>query len=338
MKSPLLPVLIALAVTITAFGQDQIQGWGIALNPAKDCEFQATNGILTITVPGSSEPHDMSAELGSTTAPHVVRPVKGDFIVQVRVDGDFAPGDDSTQGGRTGYTGAGLVAIADGRNYIRHERATLHGEGDEPHPYTNFEIRVDGELERGGTTGDLPTENDKPTWLRLERRGQQLLGSMSQDGVNWTSGEPKELRSAAWNKDEILVGVAAISTSRKPFTPRYSEFSLQQGGKAITADPLGIGHTTATLGVKMPQTESEKQPLGASSLEQKFQEVDASLALEQYRELMRSALQLELSSTRLADDQRSKIRHEVDELRFRAEEIRAQAIKRALATPTAGGK
>src|SRR4030095_207582 len=209
----------------------RVPGWGIAVDPAADCEFKVEGEKLKITVPGSAKAHDLSPELDSTTAPRVVQEVKGDFTIEVRVDGEFQPGDDSTQAGRTGYTGAGLVFFADEKNFIRIERATLHGTGDIAHPYTNFEIRVDGVLERIGNTGDLPTEGDKPTWLRLERRGQQVRGAMSQDGENWTYGEPKIRRSDAWLQNDLEAGVAAISTSRKPFTPIYSGLILPQGEK-----------------------------------------------------------------------------------------------------------
>lgn len=214
--------------------KEPIEGWGVALNPAEDCKFKAENGKLTITVPGSDKPHDLSPELTSSTAPRVVQPVKGDFIIQVRVDGEFQPGAESTQPGRTGYTGAGLVVFADETNFVRIERATLHPQGDEARPYTNFEIRVNGELERGGITWDFPTEKDKPTWLRLERKGQQFIGAMSHDGEHWTSSEPKELRAEAWTRYDIVAGVAAVSTSRQPFIPVYSAFSIQQGAKPNT--------------------------------------------------------------------------------------------------------
>ena len=57
--------------------------------------------------------------------------------------------------------------------------------------------------------GDFKTEAGKPTWLHLERKGNLLLGSMSQDGKNWTKVEPKELRAEAWTKNDIVAGVAA---------------------------------------------------------------------------------------------------------------------------------
>jgi regulation of enolase protein 1 (concanavalin A-like superfamily) len=213
----------------------KIENWGVALDLAGDCEFKAEDGKLSITVPGSAKPHDMSTELLSSTAPRVLQPASGDFVMVVKVEGEFAPGGESTQRGRTGYTGAGLVVFADAENYVRLERATLQSSGEEESPYTNFEIRVDGDLERIGNTGDIPTEAGKPTWLRLERKGNLLLGSMSQDGVNWKEGVPKELRSKAWKK-EVLAGVAAISTSKSVFKPNYSHFSLQSAWVAPKTD------------------------------------------------------------------------------------------------------
>lgn len=204
-----------------------VEGWGVALNPAGDCMWKPAGGKLTITVPGSDRPHDLSPELDNLSAPRVVQPVKGDFIIQVRVDGSFQPGGESTQLGRTGYTGAGLVVFADEDNFVRLERATLQGQGGEPVAYTNFELRVDGKPESFGSTGDLPTQKDKPTWLRLERKGQRLWGAMSHDGEHWSKAVPKELRAEAWTRNDLVAGVAAISTSRQPFAPTFSALSIQ---------------------------------------------------------------------------------------------------------------
>lgn len=208
-----------------AFKKEKIEGWGISLDLAGDCKFESKEGALVVTVPGG-KPHDLSTELNSAKAPRVVRPLTGDFTIQVKVEGEFQPGPDSSQPGRSGYRGAGLVIFADGNNFVRLERATLHWSGEKPQAYTNFEIRVDGELQRIGTTKDAPLDPDKPTWLRLERKGQVLFGTVSQDGANWKALEPKNLNDS-W-KAETLGGVAAISTSRDDFTPRYSELSVKE--------------------------------------------------------------------------------------------------------------
>lgn len=232
MKSYLLVAVCALAVTAYAqepnSGAPAIPGWGTPINPAGDCKFEAKDGKLVIFVPGTAKAHDLGAEASNMTAPRVLQPVSGDFVLTVKIDGEFAPSEESTQQGRTGYNGAGLVVFADENNYVRLERATLHS-GDAAHPYTNFEIRVNGQNERFGTTGDLPTQDGKPTWLRLERKGQEMRGAMSHDGKEWAHGTPKELKSEAWKKTELQAGVAAISTSKQPFAPIYAEFSVKSG-------------------------------------------------------------------------------------------------------------
>ena len=94
-----------------------------------------------------------------------------------------------------------------------------------------FDIRLNGALERYGAAGDLPIKADKPTWLRLERKGNQMLGSASHDGENWTYGEAKELRVEAWRTNSLSAGVAAISNTQRTFTPAFSELSIKQGNK-----------------------------------------------------------------------------------------------------------
>ncbi|ELP32069.1 DUF1349 domain-containing protein [Rhodopirellula baltica] len=232
MRNLTVAVLVALGLPIfadePATTDPNLADWGVPINPAGDCSFTASNEDLRIFVPGSETAHDLSPELESSTAPRVVQSISGDFVIEVRIDSQFEPGDESTQAGRTGYVGAGLVVFADDKNFVRLERATLHRQAGDPRPYTNFEIRVDGQLERAGRVGELPADQAKPTWLRLERKGDLMLGSVSLDGNNWEHAEPKELQAEAWMEDGIVAGVAAISTSKEHFEPRYSEFSLRQ--------------------------------------------------------------------------------------------------------------
>lgn len=209
--------------------RDHVEGWGKFVNPAGDCSFKnsTSSGVLKIIVPGSENPHDLSPELRSMTAPRVLQTVEGDFKVQVKVIGDFEPGSDSTQAGRTGYNGAGLVIFADEKNFVRLERATLHRIGGSAQAYTNFEIRENGFLKQQGSTADFQTSDNKPTWLRLERRGNKMHGAMSQDGITWIQANPMPLDPEFWNNDQVEIGVAAVSTSRQNFTPVFSGFSVE---------------------------------------------------------------------------------------------------------------
>jgi len=240
MKVCALFALVALAGSIAAgapSGSGSIPGWGTVIDPAGDCKVNLRDGKLSIIVPASDKAHDLSCEIGNTTAPLVIQRAIGDFVLQVKVDGTFQPSDDSSEAGRCGYVGGGLVIFADKSNYVTIARATLRYQGDKPAPYTNFEIRADGECVRIGATGDLPTDPAKPTWLRLERRGRQMLGAMSQDGKHWHYGDPKPLDSKAWDKPSVTAGIAALSTSTGDFAPIFSGLALTKAPSQPAPSP-----------------------------------------------------------------------------------------------------
>ncbi|MBI1176902.1 DUF1349 domain-containing protein [bacterium] len=218
----------AVVSSLSADDAPKLEGRGRAINPAGDCTFDVGDNSIRISVPGSDKSHDLSPELGSNTAPRVVRTVTGNFAIQVKVSGDFKPGGESTQAGRTGYTGAGLVLFADEKNFVRLERAVLQRPGDVPRPYINFEIRVNGRIGRMGTTGDFRLKPDGPVWLSLERKGLELRGAVSADGKTWSRGASKSLDPKISKQNGLSVGVAAISTSRQTFNPEYSELRLEQ--------------------------------------------------------------------------------------------------------------
>jgi len=201
----------------------EIAGWGTAIDPDHDCKFFLAEDSLLISVPGA-HPHDLAADIETTNAPRVLQAVQGDFTIQVRVEGRFAPGDESTKEGRTGYNGAAVIAMVDADNVVTLARAVLQHPGSEPKPYANFEIRVGGRLLRIGHTGDHPLPKEGPVFLRLERRDSKFLASVSTDGVEWDALEAKDV-PAEWPKD-LQAGVAAISTSKEEFDPKFSKLQV----------------------------------------------------------------------------------------------------------------
>ncbi len=203
----------------------KLPGWGKAADPDGDCQFFLADGTLLINVPGARA-HDLAAEIGRVNAPRVLQEVRGDFTLQVKVEGRFTPGAASTQTGRTGYNGAALVVLADAKNVVTLARAVLHHEGKAAAPYANFEIRAGGKLERIGMTGDQALPGDGPVFLRLERRGNQFLGAVSTDGLKWSALESKPV-PPDWPLT-LQAGVAAISTSEAEFSPRFSKLQLLQ--------------------------------------------------------------------------------------------------------------
>jgi regulation of enolase protein 1 (concanavalin A-like superfamily) len=218
-----LAVVLALAAGVSAAApapEDKatLKGWGKAVDPDGDCTIEAGPDGLAITVPGKD--HDLGAERGKMNAPRVLRPVDGDFIVQVRVTGKFEPGDpDSDQ--RAAFNGAGLLVMKDDKTYVRLERATYH-RGGEPTVYTVFEVRKDGQLDRFAQPDDYPLDPVKETYLRLERRGDTVIGALTQDRDKWHYLAPREVDLGK----QVQVGVAAVNTSKKEFAPRFDGLKL----------------------------------------------------------------------------------------------------------------
>ncbi|MDB6121955.1 MAG: prkC 13 [Pedosphaera sp.] len=202
----------------------EINGWGMPTDPDGDCKFFVAHDELLITVPGNNGPHDLAAEIKTVNAPRVLQPVRGDFVLQVKIEGRLTPGDESTLPGRTGYNGAGIVLMADPENVICLARAVLHRSGGEPMPYANFEMRSNGKLDRIGYANEHPLPMTGPVFLRLERRGQKIIGAVSADGVKWDVLKSKKI-PADWPQ-KLKVGVVAISTSKEEFNPRFSNLQI----------------------------------------------------------------------------------------------------------------
>ena len=203
----------------------ELRGWGKPLNPDGDCEFfMSGDGRLLIQVPGGARAHDLAADIQLSNAPRVVQSANGDFTLQVRIDGRFEPGDESTKSERIAYNGAGIIAMVDPRNVVTLARAVLQHPGDSPVPYANFEIRSGGKLLRMGMTDDLPLPEKGPVYLRLERRGGRFLGAASTDGATWSELSAKEV-PATWPK-KLQIGLIAISTSTKEFNPGFSNLQV----------------------------------------------------------------------------------------------------------------
>jgi regulation of enolase protein 1 (concanavalin A-like superfamily) len=209
-------MLVATAFWPSAgFAQDRspqdLKGWGQKVDPGRDCQFRLDGDRLTIDVPATK--HDLSAELGLVNAPRMLREIEGDFIAQVKISGNVAHRGASTVSQRLGYHGAGLLLWIDERNYVRLERAAIERQGEVVH-YGNFDVRQNGRL-AGSKSVKLP---DQDITVRLERRGGQVLGAVSHDGLHWYYFDPITISPMP---RRIKLGIAAINTSTERFKATY---------------------------------------------------------------------------------------------------------------------
>ena len=203
-----------------------LPGWGQTADPDSDCNFYVGRNSVVISVPGSGNPHDLAAEIDRTNAPRLTQAVEGDFTIEIKTDGRFEPGENSTLPGRTAYNGAALIITLDPQNVVTLARAVLQRPGKAPAYYANFELRSGGNLERMGLTGDLQLPAKGQVWLRLQRHGSDITGAVSTNGTEWNSLGTKTI-SSDW-PDKLSAGIAAISTSESEFDPRFSELKVSK--------------------------------------------------------------------------------------------------------------
>ena len=146
----------------------------------------------------------------------------GDFTVEVKVAGKFAPGKANITG-RTSFNGAGLLLMQNEQTYVRLERAVLV-RGERQQHYANLETRINGRTVRFGTPNDFQIDSAKDCELRLERRDDQIRGAVCQGDDPWHDLPPRTVQLPR----KLWVGVAAVNASDQPFAPLFAKLSLEK--------------------------------------------------------------------------------------------------------------
>lgn len=149
-----------------------------------------------------------------------MREIQGDFVATVRVTGEFKPGPKSMNPKSIPFQGAGFLLWSDSDNNVRIERISML-RGNKYVTGVSFEER------EGGYSGASHTELFKPgdCYLKMERKGNKITGSMSYDGKTWKSLKPIDTLWPA----KIKIGLTAVTTSSKPFEVKFDSFEVKQG-------------------------------------------------------------------------------------------------------------
>lgn len=194
----------------------ELKGWGIAFDPSKDCVLRPDAKGLTIQVPGTL--HTLNPDVQKMNAPRVLQDVEGDFMVTVKVTGEFKPGGKSTSPKAVPFNGAGILVYYNADNYIRCERSAMlrGGKISAMALFQEREAGYDGAYHNQASPGG-------DCYLRVERRGSRVSGGISFDGTNWKKLDPID---TLW-PERLKVGLMAVNSSSLPFSPRFEEFELK---------------------------------------------------------------------------------------------------------------
>ncbi len=134
------------------------------VDPKADAAYTVASNALTIT---ASNGNDLWYQY-NVDAPRLVKRVSGNFVLQVRVRGEF----------RDNYNGAGLLVYAGRDAVIRFERGNQGADGGQRVWILGYQNqRETGRLYIPYTANDV--------YLKLARNGNQFIGYASSDGANW---------------------------------------------------------------------------------------------------------------------------------------------------------
>lgn len=199
--------------------ETMIPGWGEFVDPAGAAKFRRDDAALTITVPG--ELRDLWPVKSKVNAPLVLQDAAGDFTVEVKVahveraaEGTVIPGAGSTAAFHAGT----LVIWQDNKNFVRLDRTDMHNKG---RAITTCYLHVFQDGER--TVEIAEVVPDKPTHLRLARRGDRLAASYSQDNAKtWHSFAEQQVDLA----NKLKVGVAALNNTTQPASAKFESLKV----------------------------------------------------------------------------------------------------------------
>lgn len=218
-------VLVALVSTSASAQEAQpsvslsIDGWGTIVDPVGDCSVSHEAGVLTIKVPGAY--HDLWPGRGKVNAPLVLQEVEGDFTIEVLVKEVTKAEADTVLPGMASaasFHSGSLVIWQDAKNFLRFDRTDMYHRGRGVNA-CYLQIFQGGER----TAEVAPTVPDRPTHLRLARKGGRLTASYSQNGGrSWTSLPEQTIALPG----KVKAGVAALNNTSRENAVSFADLKV----------------------------------------------------------------------------------------------------------------
>jgi regulation of enolase protein 1 (concanavalin A-like superfamily) len=177
-------------------------------------------GVLSITVPKTHHDLTYTDDYTKLNAPRVLRPVEGDFTLQVKVRAFPPPAGVASSGGKHSFVSTGLLVWQDDKSFIRLERAAI------ANSKTLF-VWVERFQDGKAVAQQLKpiADGDKDSGLRVERKGNSFTFLYNDGGKGevWAEAHAEEVEVPA----KLRAGVAAVNTTAREFPARLTELELR---------------------------------------------------------------------------------------------------------------
>lgn len=225
-RTVLLSVFCVAFVGITAAQEiegQKIKGWGTVFDPEGDARATLKDGAVELTVPGAYR--DLWPIGGRVNAPRILRPVKGDFTVHVKVASAVSTAGKAAladlPAGSPSSRGATLIVWHDENNFIRFERACYTGTKTKKLNHIWFYNTFDRGKRIIERSGQVDPEGAFYLWI-ARKMGTFYAYYHQQGDTKWTQLETHRLGLP----DDVQVGVSMVNTTTEPFTVRFEDFKV----------------------------------------------------------------------------------------------------------------
>lgn len=220
----LLPTIaLAAPVPKAANAKKLSETFGEQVNPDSTCKYEpAGKDGLRIVVPTTHPIEEV--DHGKTVRPHLTRKVEGDFVLTVRIQHTFnqAAGKAEAAKQKTMVSaGIGFIDADDGKNTF----SVCHMNTKSGEKWTTG--RLMQIMHRGGGSGSGSGGQDavdKPTYLRVTRKGEEIKSEFSADGKKWQNFSTMKINTLG---SAVNVGPVACQSTDAEYSVEFTEYDIK---------------------------------------------------------------------------------------------------------------
>ena len=221
----LLVPVVALAAPVpkAAGGKKLSETFGEQVNPDSTCKYEpAGNGGLRIVVPTTHPIEEV--DHGKTVRPHMVRKVEGDFVLTVRIQHTFNKEAGKAENAKTKTmvaAGIGFIDADDGKNTF----SVCHMNTKSGDKWSTGQLMQI--MHRGGGSGSGSggqNSSDKPAYLRVTRKGEEIKSEFSPDGKKWQAFTTMKMTTLG---PAVNVGPVACQSTDAEYSVEFTEYEIK---------------------------------------------------------------------------------------------------------------
>lgn len=220
----LLPaVALAAPVPKAANAKKLSETFGEQVNPDSTCKYEpAGKDGLRIVVPTTHPTEEV--DHGKTVRPHMIRKVEGDFVLTVRIQHTFKPeaGKAETARAKTMVAaGVGFIDADDAKNTF----SVCHMNTKSGEKWNTGQLMQI--MHRGGGSGSGSSGQaaaDKPAYLRVTRKGEEIKSEFSADGKKWQAFSTMKMTTLG---SAVNIGPVACQSTDAEYSVEFTEYDIK---------------------------------------------------------------------------------------------------------------